>query len=233
MKQILSLILMLVAFGAAAQSSFFSKADIFFQTYVDDKGGVAYAEVKKDRSSLDELVNLIAAADFESYDAATQKAYMINVYNIWVIEQVVDLLPLKSPLDEPKFFNGIEHVLAGKSYTLDGLEKGKLYVEHPDERLHFVLVCAAKSCPPLANFSWKPEGLESSLEDRTALVLNLDSFIRVDKRARISQIFSWYQKDFEKEGKLIDFIARYRKDVAGKKIAFYEYDWSLNQRSAQ
>lgn len=230
MKKILSFIILITSIEASAQSEFFSKADEFFKTYVDATGGVAYDKVKEDRSDLDELVGIIAKEDFDAYDAQTQKAYMINTYNIWVIEQVVDLLPIKSPLDNPKFFTGIEHTLAGKSYTLDGLEKGKLYVEHPDSRLHFVLVCAAKSCPPLANYGWGPEGLEETLEIRTKEVLNLDWFIRVEKKVAASQIFSWYKKDFEKDGKLIDYIARYREEAAGKKVTFYEYDWKLNQQ---
>lgn len=230
MKKILFLIILFATFGASAQSEFFAKADAFFQAYVDDKGGVAYDKVKDDQSDLNELVTMIAESDFEAYDAQTQKAYMINTYNVWVIEQVVDLLPLKSPLDNPKFFNGIEHTMGGKSYTLDGLEKGRLYVEHPDSRLHFVLVCAAKSCPPLANYGWGPEGLEADLEERTKEVLNLDWFIRVDKKVSASQIFSWYKKDFEKDGKLIDYIARYREGVEGKKVTFYQYDWKLNQQ---
>lgn len=230
MKQILAILLMSVSLTGFGQADFFKKSDAFFKAYVNDQGGVAYDKVKENRVDLDDLVASIAKADFDSYDAQTQKAFMINTYNIWVIEQVVDLLPLKSPLDNPKFFNGIEHTMAGKSYTLDGLEKGKLYVEHPDSRLHFVLVCAAKSCPPLANYGWGPEGLDEALEQRTKEVLNLDWFIRVEKKVSASQIFSWYKKDFEKDGKLIDYIARYREGVAGKKVTFYEYDWKLNQQ---
>lgn len=230
MKKILTIIILLSPFANYGQSEFFQKSDKFFSTYVDENGGVAYDRVKENRGDLDELVGLIAEAKFESFDANTQKAFMINTYNIWVIEQVVGLLPLKSPLDNPKFFNGIEHQLGGKTYTLDGLEKGKLYQEFPDSRLHFVLVCAAKSCPPLANRAWVVENLDEQLEQRTREVLNLDWFIQVDKKVGLSQIFSWYKKDFEKDGKLIDYIARYRDDVAGKKVTFYEYNWSLNQQ---
>lgn len=230
MKKYLAIIILLTPLMNYAQTEFFTKADTFFKAYVDENGGVAYDDIKADRASLDELVKLIADVDFESLETNTQKAYMINVYNIWVIEQVVDLLPLKSPLDNPKFFNGIEHQMGGKSYTLDGLEKGKLYQEHPDARLHFALVCAAKSCPPLAAYAWMPEGLEDHLEQRTKEVLNLDWFVQVGKKTSVSQIFSWYKKDFEKDGKLIDYISRYREEATGKKITFYEYDWTLNQQ---
>lgn len=230
MKKILFLITLFPSWAGVAQSTFFTKADAFFQANVDANGGVAYDQIKKDRADLDELITLIAEVDFDAYDAQTQKAFMINTYNIWVIEQVVALLPLKSPLDNPKFFSGIEHTLAGKAYTLDGLEKGKLYVEFIDPRLHFVLVCAAKSCPPLANYAWEAEGLEQALEERTKEVLNLESFIQVDKKVSASQIFSWYRKDFEKEGQLIDYLDKYRDDVAGKKVTFYKYDWTLNQQ---
>ena len=66
------------------------------------------------------------------------------------------------------FFDGIKHTVMGEEVTLNQLEKGLLYPQFPDPRLHFVLVCAAKGCPPLDNCAYQPEKLDDQLTKRTA-----------------------------------------------------------------
>ncbi|MBV6646351.1 MAG: DUF547 domain-containing protein, partial [Cyclobacteriaceae bacterium] len=182
---------------------------------------------------LNTLYESISSFDWERSTDEVKKAFLVNAYNIIVIKQVVDQLPLKSPLDNPKFFNGIAHQVAGKKMTLDDLEKGTLLKKFPDSRVHFIVVCAAKSCPPLANFAFFPDRLEKQIQDRTIEVLNLDWFVRVNNnKAEFSQIFNWYRGDFEKNGKsLIDYVNDFREEkIMAKKVGFYEYDWSLNKK---
>ncbi len=222
---------MFVSTFVGAQDRFFEDADRFFKTYVDDQGRVDYEAIKGGPAQLDALVEKIAEAQCESMSPEAHKAFLINAYNILVIKQVIDLYPIKSPLDEPSFFNGIRHNVGGQMLTLDQIEKGRLMMSFHDERTHFVLVCAAVSCPPLANFGFFPDGLEEQLQERTAFVLNLDWFVVVDKKTELSQIFNWYRADFEMTGKsLVGYINDYRKEkiTNTKQPKFYEYDWSLN-----
>lgn len=230
MKNIIAIGLLAISFTALSQDAFFKDADSFFKKYVDENGLVDYKAIGTNSTMLEGLVGYIAAAPYDEFDDETKRAFLINTYNILVIRQVVDLLPLKSPLDNGKFFNGIKHEVAGKQMTLDEVEKGKLMVEFPDSRAHFVLVCAAKSCPPLANFGYFPKGIDNQLDERTKTVLNLDWFIRVNKKTELSQIFNWYRGDFEVGGKsLVDYINEYRNEkIEVKKTSFYEYDWTLN-----
>lgn len=215
--------------------SFFEKADAFFSEYVVE-GKVDYQEIKKNGRKLDELVREIAELDLSNKRVTPEflKAFYINAYNILVIKQVVGRYPIESPMDIEGFFNGITHEVMGDEMTLDELEKEILYEQFPDAKLHFVLVCAAKGCPPLASYSYQPDKLEKQLMERTGKVMNLDWFIRVkENRVEISPIFSWYREDFVNSAKSVrEFINLYRnkKIEENKEISFYEYDWSLNEK---
>ncbi len=230
MKNIFAVLLLASSIAVTAQEAFFSQANVFFKENVSREGLVNYERARQN-PRLNILMQMIAEADLESMDEATRKAFLINTYNIAVIKEVVDLLPLKSPLDKSDFFNGIRHNVGGQQMTLDDIEKGTLYKEFPDPRLHFVLVCAAKSCPPLAQFAYRPDGLEEQLEERTKYVLNLDWFVQVNNgKVQLSQIFEWYRGDFEQnDQKLLGYVNQYRyKKLEAKRPTFYKYDWSLN-----
>lgn len=233
MKNYLVLSFLLISLGANSQS-LFESVDQFFSQYVED-GKVDYAAIRKNPSSLNSLVkeiaehNLINKRVTEDY----MKAFYINAYNILVIKQVVDRYPIYGPLKVDGFFDKIKNDVMGQQLTLNELEKETLYKQFPDARLHFVLVCAAKGCPPLASYGFNPDNLDAALNKRTEYVLNLDWFIDVKKKSvAISQIFNWYQSDFEKESNSItQFLNTYRtsKIEVDQKITNYEYDWSLNE----
>lgn len=214
--------------------SFFDQADEFFAKYVKE-GKVDYVTIRKNQKELEQLTDYIAKLDLSNkrVTAGFLKAFYINSYNLLVIKQVVDLYPIEGPLKVEGFFNGIKHPVMGQMMTLDELEKGTLSKQFPDARLHFVLVCAAKGCPPLASFAYQPDDLEQQLKDRTSYVLNLSWFIRVSKAGvELSEIFSWYQQDFVKQNQTVyDFVNEYRtkKLPQLKEIRYYKYDWSLNQ----
>lgn len=220
------------SFSGLRAQSFFDKADTFFSQYVDE-GSVDYRQIKKEPGQLNVLVKEIAELDLSNRRVTPDylKAFYINAYNLLVIKQVVDRYPIEGPLKVEGFFDGIRHQVMGRKMTLDELEKGTLYAQFPDPRLHFVLVCAAKGCPPLAGFSYTPTDLDKQLDARAREVLNLDWFIRVNNNeAQVSQIFEWYKGDFEAaEGSVKAYINQYREIGEKTKLGYYEYDWSLNE----
>ena len=130
--------------------SHFERVNQFLMSYVDN-GRVDYDGLVENSTLLNQLYGEIATMDLSNKSGAFEKAFYINAYNIIVIKQVVDMYPLKSPLENPKFFNGIKHTVAGKKLTLDGIEKGTLLKKYPDPRIHFAVVCAAIGCPPIHN----------------------------------------------------------------------------------
>ena len=211
-------------------SDFFSKSDAFFRTYVSN-GKVAYEEIKGDPTQLYELTQMAETINVEEDDE--YQAFWINGYNLLVIKSVIENYPLKTPLDKAGFFDKTKHSIGGKSITLNDIENKLLRAKYPKEaRFHFVLVCGGLGCPPIIGEAYMPATLEAQLERQTKLAMNNPDFIRVNKnKVKISQIFEWYKADFEHEGKVIDFINKYKSEKlpAKAKVSYYPYDWTLNK----
>lgn len=236
-KYFLSLFLVLLASSAAfadGSAEFFSKADAFFKANVSSSGGVYYASIKENTSELDGMVAMVKDFPFSSADKKTQKAFLINAYNILVIKNVVDHYPIAKPLDVPGFFDQIKFNVAGMSLTLSDIENKKIRPLYKDARTHFVLVCAAKSCPPIANYAIMPATMEAQLDRLTKAAMNRSSFTKVDAEAKtvqLSQIFEWYKDDFLAEaGSLVEWVNKYRSTSipSSYKQSFYTYNWALN-----
>lgn len=230
MKKLLFGALFFVTMTSVAQN-IFDRQDVFLKEYVRE-GKVDYKRLKSDSQQLNELVEEIASFDLSNKRVTGDfiKAFYINAYNILVIKQVIDLYPIEGPLAVDGFFDKRSNTVMGEKMTLNELEKGRLYKRFPDPRLHFVLVCAADGCPPIADDAYMPDKIEAQLSERTTYVVDLDWFIKVNKKAELSQIFEWYMADFTKDGSLVDFINKYRTEKINPKIktTFYPYMWSLN-----
>ena len=215
-------------------SMFFSQADMFFGKHVKD-ASVDYKSIQKSPEQLTKLSSTISAFNLKNVDKDTEMAFWINAYNILVIQSVVNNYPLKSPLDVKGFFDTLKHLAAGEKLTLNEIENKKLREKFGDARIHFVLVCAAQSCPPIINEVYLPAKLDEQLDARTKANLNDDYFIQVDSKARkvtISEIFKWYEPDFITGGNtVLQYINRFRNEKIPEdyEVGFYQYDWSLNQ----
>ncbi|PIU61433.1 MAG: hypothetical protein COS85_21025 [Armatimonadetes bacterium CG07_land_8_20_14_0_80_59_28] len=72
--------------------------------------------------------------------------------------------PIKSVMNDKAFFSGKEHVIGGKAYFLNDIEKGILREKFKDQRIHFALVCASGGCPPLQSKAFTASGLDSRLD---------------------------------------------------------------------
>ena len=230
-----ALVLILFFQNGMAQntSDFFSKANTFLNTHVKN-GRVDYKAIKKNPSSLNELVGLAENITVSKSDSKTYQAFWINGYNISVIKGIVDNYPIKSPLDKAGFFDKTKYAIGGKSITLNDIENKLLRANFPKEaRFHFVLVCAGLGCPPIISNAYMPNTIDSQLEKQTKLALNDNNFIRVKgKKVQLSQLFEWYKGDFTQGGiSQIDYVNKYRNEkiAPGTKIGYYTYDWALNE----
>ncbi len=235
----LSLILILLGLSfnsiAIDLKTFTDNADAFFVKYVEN-GSVEYAKVKQNISEIEKLYKSVGSFDVKGLTENETKSFYINAYNLVVIYWVSKYYPLKSPLDASGFFDMVKHNVAGEELTLNRLEIKKLLGPYTDARVHFALACAAKSCPPLANFAYRPEKLEQQLTDRTMLSLNNKSWLVVnakEKKVELSKIFNWYKAEFNLNGKTtLDWINQYRKEKIPSTFAieYYEYNWVLNDK---
>ncbi|MFT5601256.1 MAG: hypothetical protein ACI9N1_001499 [Flavobacteriales bacterium] len=219
------------------QSEFFDKADSFFQNNVTN-GGVHYSDLVENSPILNELVGFAAAYDYSS-QPENEKAYLINVYNLLVIKKVVENWPCSSPQNVAGFFEGKNNSVGSRKISLNEIENELLRAKYNDARLHFVLVCAGKGCPPIIAEAYRPEQLEIQLERQTNIALNNENFIYQDKATEtiyLSEIFNWYGSDFGKNTKeTITYINEKREEDFDDsyKVKYSEYDWSLNSAKKQ
>ena len=181
---------------------------------------------------------MIGTVDLEGASTNEKKAFYINAYNLLVIYQVVMSYPISKPMDQIGFFDQNKYLVAGELLTLNELEIDRMLKTFKDPRIHFVLACAALSCPQLANFAYKPDRVEQMLQVRTTMMLNNEDFIRVKKEQQtveVSKIFEWYKNDFTKDySSITRIINQYRKEKIPEHftLAFYQYNWKLNERKA-
>ena len=213
---------------------FFNGANLFFKKHVRT-GLVDYSAIKGNPTEISKLVESIAGVDSTIFQEGNQeKAFLINTYNIMVINATLVYYPLKSVMDIDRFFDTPNINLAGRNLSLNQLEKEILFKKYPDPRLHFVLVCAARGCPQLIDQVYLPDRLDKQLDQRTRMTLNDDRYVRIDHLSNtvfISELFKWYAKDFtESDRTIIAYINQYRKIKipADYRIKYISYDWRLN-----
>lgn len=176
-------------------------------------------------------------------------AFYINSYNALVIDSVNSGSTPSSFLGKIRFFYLNRHLVAGEQINLYDLEH-KIIRSFQEERIHFALVCAAKSCPALRTEAYTVDKLDKQLEEDALRFINDSSKNRLDVRnpidykshyAYISSIFKWFKNDFTRKEKLPLYLSRYIKDIEPEKqrikrdlinnqygIKFKKYDWSLN-----
>ena len=167
---ITALFLLLTASTSWAQDVIDVKPfDELLKQYVDKRGRVDYAGLKAnadDKAKLDAFAAKIDGAKVQGSDSA-KLAFYINAYNVYVIKSIVDLYPIKSVMKVKGFFKERKHPIAGKKMTLDALENALIRKEFKEARIHFVLVCGAKSCPRLQRKAATEKNLEGLLESAT------------------------------------------------------------------
>lgn len=204
--------------------------------YVDSKGGVNYAgwkENAEDKAALDAYVTAVGDAKVEGSDAA-RLAFYVNAYNALVLKAILDKYPIESVMKVPGFFKETKHKVAGKDLTLDQLENEVIRKEFAEPRIHFVLVCGAKSCPPLQRKAATEKNLEGLLESSTKSFVPRATRVEEGK-ITTSKLFEWFKDDFvKKEGSVAKFVAKYAPKHAeallaeGAVIGFSHYSWKLN-----
>ena len=173
------------------------------------------------------------------WSEAEQLAYWINAYNAFTVKLIIDNYPLKSIKDIKKglpFINSVWDIkfikIEGATYDLNNIEHSILRAKYNEPRIHFAINCASFSCPNLRPEAFTAEHLEEQLTEQAKSFLNDPSKNKItEEKAEISSIFSWFKKDFVKEGTLIEYLNKYApvKINSDTKIDYLDYDWSLNE----
>ena len=211
---------------------YFRGVDKFLSASVK-AGRVNYKSINADKKDLDALVGYVATKQkFNSL--LEEKAFYLNAYNILVIKGIINSYPTKGPMEIAGFFDKKQYAINGATLTLNNIENDIVRKKFNDARIHFALVCGAKSCPPIQSYAFRPDKLDAQLDLVTKQSIQNASFTKIDsknKKASVSMLFNWYKDDFIKaKGSVLNFINSYLKSTlpATTTIENYTYDWALN-----
>ena len=210
-------------------------------TYVTDDGGFQYEALMANTEHmalLEAAVAAVATFDPAPLSRDEQLAFYMNAYNVTVVASVIAEWPVESVLEEDGFFDGTEHTIAGSEMHLNALENDIIRAEYGEPRIHFLVNCASVGCPPLANYAFTADNLESSLASLAQAFVQAGTILdRDDETIELSEIFDWFGGDFEPVGGVRAFIAaQFEGDDAAfildedNDIEFFSYDWAVNAR---
>jgi hypothetical protein len=198
-------------------------------------------------------LSAVSQKDFDSWNNDEQLAFLINAYNGWTVKLILSRYPdLESIKDLGSFF---QSPWKKKFFTLFGTQHSLDYIEqdlirgsgrYNDPRIHFAVNCASIGCPALRPEAYTAAELSQQLDEATISFLKDRTRNRLeDNTLKVSAIFKWYKKDFQKGWKSISSLKQFFADHAvalelsaeerqsilegTTKITFLDYNWNLNR----
>lgn len=218
-----------------------SEYDRLLKKYVDDRGLVAYHAWKDneaDRAALEKYLAQFAPGGTPA-KGEEKFASLINAYNAGVLEWILQKYPTESIQIYKDSFTGRRYKIGGQTVSLNDIEQGTLRPQY-GYRTHAVLVCAARSCPPLQRSAYS----EAALGDQDAHAYeiwlsrkDMNEFKPLENSVDISSIFKWFKSDFDKAGGVPKILALYAPEQyrqflgSGRyEINYKTYNWGLNDQ---
>ena len=221
--------------------------DYLLKSYVAE-GLVDYDGMTKDylfRTYVKQLAECDPAALTEEPE---RLALLINAYNAFVINGVITHKIRSSVMDfhsqGREFFDIPEHILAGRTMSLNHIEHELIRKIFHEPRVHVALVCAARSCPSIRAEAYTGPRLDAQLADQSYLFANDARYVALDaenNKLQLSPILKWYGEDWTNEGGYLKWLLlrTAQPDIRSAldtmlqnepDIHWNEYDWTLNSQ---
>jgi hypothetical protein len=216
--------------------------DRLLKKYVNEQGLVNYGAWKQnaaDLSALDEYLKQFAAGSTSPAQGNEKAASLVNAYSAFTLRWILSGYPTESIWQLKNSFSAKRNEIGGRKVSLDDIEHGAL---RPliGYRAHAVLVCAARSCPPLQRFAYTADKFEEQDDGAYRAWLareDLNRFLPNEKKVEISSIFKWFKQDFDNAGGVPKILGRYAservRDFAASgnyQIKYLTYNWGLNDQ---
>lgn len=229
-----------------------STFDCLLRRFVDCRGQVCYQSWKSDCAAVFQLQNYIVSlgqvrTDDTKASVQGQFAYYINAYNALVIWGILHEYPTSSiqahnhKTASYRIFEDLEMWVDGDYLSLNTIEHDVLR-KLGDFRIHFALVCAAKSCPKLRCEAYSADRLEEQLVENALDFFSHSDRLQICKltgAVKVSPILKWFREDFGHcDNDVLNAILPYlsctdhdwvcRHPCAT--IKYLGYNWALNDQ---
>ena len=216
--------------------------DRLLKKYVNERGLVNYSGWKQNQAdiqALDDYLKQFASKIDNPAQGNGKAASLVNAYNAFMLQWILTNYPTESVWSLKDSFTAKRINIGGRTVSFNDIENGAL---RPllGYRAHSVLVCAARSCPPLQRSAYSAEKFDE--QDNHAFHTwlgreDLNRFLPGEKRAELSSIFKWFKGDFDKAGGVPKILSRYVPEpvrdfaASGKYgIKYISYNWGLNDQ---
>ncbi|HEU5246297.1 MAG TPA: DUF547 domain-containing protein [Candidatus Udaeobacter sp.] len=216
--------------------------DRLLKKYVNERGLVNYSGWKQNQAdiqALDDYLKQFASKIDNPAQGNEKAASLVNAYNAFMLQWILTNYPTESVWSLKDSFTAKRINIGGRTVSFNDIENGAL---RPSlgYRAHSVLVCAARSCPPLQRSAYSAEKFDE--QDNHAFHTwlgreDLNRFLPSEKRAELSSIFKWFKGDFDKAGGVPKILGRYAPEpvrdfaASGKyDIKYISYNWGLNDQ---
>lgn len=219
--------------------------DQLLKEHVDEIGMVDYRGLRRDRRKLDAYLDLVAKADFDGLARDGKLAMLINLYNAATLKLIVEHAPGESirQIESAERWEARRWKLGGRTLSLEEIEHDELRAKFIEPRIHFAIVCASLSCPPLRAEAFVPERLDAQLDEQARQYHGSIQGVVIEEDARtvrLSRLYLWYENDFIQTMKddpksVSAYAARFSPALAKVlksedrwKFGWIDYDWALN-----
>lgn len=229
--------------GDASLTIDHTRFDALLHRIVTPDGMVDYKTLQADPADLTAYLQRLAAADFDALGRDEKLATLINAYNAFTLQLMLDHGVPASIKDIPEAerWKADRWKLGKHTLSLDELEHQWLREKFIEPRIHFAIVCASVGCPPLRNEAYVASRINEQLDAQARLVFTDGSrwfdYDAGRKTVKLTQLLNWFGGDFEAvAGSPLNFVAQYSPELkqaldAGQepKITWLDYDWSINK----
>ncbi len=216
--------------SALAQQNDIDDFRLLLSQYTSN-GFVDYPQLKTALSEIQLCISDIENANVQALNEEEQIGFYIHAYNAHVIHQIIKHYPVKSVKAIPGFFTN-EIKVANNNTSLNDLES-MILDQSKNPTIHYLLVCGAKSCPPLIDFDISETN--QALEKAEQSILSSETFVRINQDAQsiqLSKIYQWYEKDFGGREELVNKLSSFfNENLATYSISYLPYNWQLNEYS--
>jgi hypothetical protein len=127
-----------------------------------------------------------------------------RLQRLYCVKLIIDNYPTKSIKDISDPWVKKNLFLAGKKYSLEGIEN-EILRKMDEPRIHFAINCASVSCPNLLNEAYTEAKLEQQLKAVSISFINDKTKNISANKIEVSKIFDWFAADFKTKGSVIDF----------------------------
>jgi hypothetical protein len=227
-------------------------------------GFVYYRALQGSRGALDRYIASlnVPTATYDGWAREAKMAFWVNAYNAFVLQTVIGRYPIRGtssayPANSirqiPGAFDQTKHRAAGRSVTLDEIEK-TILPEFKEPRLHLALGRGAVGSGRLRSEAYTAARIEGQLSDIEKEFVNERHMLNVDRtsgQVTATPIVSWHEAEFVGaytkkaddrfaqrspiERALIGFVAPQLLSLEREfinqnqfKITFHPFDWRLN-----